>query len=207
MLLVVAVIAGFLAGLLLAWIRNRHYEIPQISYVWLVFVAFFPQWLVFYLPMTRRSIPDKWASIALISSQILLLLFAGLNFLHRSFRNRLGFGLLGIGLALNLTVILLNGGLMPISPEKVTRLVPDAPAGSWEIGSRLGTGKDIVLPIQQMHLWWLSDYFYLELPGRDVVFSLGDVVIATGAFLVLCAWDNRQSGFQSLTNPNSTITT
>jgi hypothetical protein len=189
MLLIVAVIAGLLVGLIRAWISHQRFDVPQIRHSWLVIAAFLPQWLVFYLPATRRSIPDHWASIALVGSQVLLVLFVGLNSIQQHIRNRLEFGLLGLGLILNLTVILLNGGLMPINPENVSRLVPDAPAGSWEIGARLGTGKDIVLPLNQTRLWWLSDYFYLELPGRDVAFSLGDVSIALGAFLILCAWD------------------
>ena len=192
MILIAAVIAGLFVGILRSWISNQHYEIPQIRHIWLVVVAFLPQWFVFYLPITRRSIPDQWASIALISSQFLLLLFVWVNWFNQQLRNRFVFGLLGLGLLLNLTVILLNGGLMPISPEKVSRLVPEAPVGSWEIGSRLGTGKDIVLPLNQTHLWWLSDYFYLELPGPDVAFSLGDIIIAIGAFLTLCAWESGQ---------------
>jgi hypothetical protein len=90
---------------------------------------------------------------------------------------------LGLGLTLNLLVISLNGGLMPISPEMVGRfeLRPD----SWEIGSRLGSGKDIVLPIAETRLWILSDRFFLPMPSwaaYPVAFSLGDVLIAIGAF-------------------------
>ena len=195
MLLVIAVFAGLLAGLLHAWLSKRGYDIPQIRHIWLVLIAFLPQWFAFYLPATRRSIPDQWAIASLVTSQFLLLAFVGLNIYQRSFRNRLGFWLLGIGLGLNLTVILLNGGLMPISPESVSHLVPDAMPGSWQIGSRLGTGKDIVLTVDQTQLWWLSDRFLLPLPGRDVAFSLGDVLIAAGAFFVLCIWDSTQSDF------------
>jgi len=193
MLLVIAVLAGLLAGWLYSWLSKRGYDIPQIRHIWLVLIAFLPQWLAFYLPVTRRSIPDQWAIASLIASQFLLLAFVGINILQRSFRNRLGFWLLGIGLGLNLTVILLNGGLMPISPESVSHLVPDAVPGSWQIGSRLGTGKDIVLTVDETRLWWLSDRFMLPLPGRDVAFSLGDVLIAAGAFLVLCIWESTQS--------------
>jgi hypothetical protein len=204
MLLIAAVIAGLVVGLVRSWIGNQRYEIPQIRHIWLVFVAFLPQWLAFYLPATRRAISDQWASIALISSQFILLIFVWINNLHQPFRNRFGLGLLAIGLILNLTVILLNGGLMPISPEKVSRLVPDAPAGSWEVGSRLGTGKDIVLPLSETRLRWLSDYFYQELPGPDIAFSLGDVIIAIGAFMVLCAWDNTQSTIISISGSTNT---
>ena len=61
------------------------------------------------------------------------------------------------------------------------------------MGSRLGTGKDIVLAVDQTRLWWLSDRFLLPLPGGYVAFSLGDVLIAVGAFFVLCVWDSTQS--------------
>lgn len=205
MLLIIAVVAGLLVGIVRSWLSNHRYEIPQIRHSWLVLIAFLPQLLVFYLPGTRRSIPDQWASVALISSQVLLLIFVWRNGLQQRLRNRLGFGLLGLGLILNLTVILLNGGLMPISPKNVSRLVPDAPPGSWEVGSRLGTGKDIVLTLEQTRLWWLSDYFYLPLPGRDVAFSLGDMIIATGAFLVLCVWDSTQSYFFPRAGTHPTI--
>jgi hypothetical protein len=193
MILTIAVFTGLLCGLLRAWLSKRRYEIPQIRHFWLVLIAFLPQWFAFYLPATRRSIPDQWAIVALITSQFLLLAFVGLNSYQPRYRNRLGFWLLGFGLILNLTVILLNGGLMPISPESVSRLVPDAIQGSWQIGSRLGTGKDIVLAVDQTRLWWLSDRFLLPIPGRDVAFSLGDVLIAAGAFFVLCVWDSTQS--------------
>jgi uncharacterized membrane protein YeaQ/YmgE (transglycosylase-associated protein family) len=193
MLLAIAVFAGLLAGLLRAWLSKRQYEIPQIRHIWLVLIAFLPQWFTFYWSVTRRSIPDQWAVAALIGSQILLLIFIWRNSYQQRYRNRLAFWLLGLGLVFNLTVILLNGGLMPISPASVSRLVPDALPGSWQIGSRLGTGKDIVLAVDQTRLWWLSDRFLLPLPGRDAAFSLGDVFIAAGAFFMLCVWDSTQS--------------
>jgi hypothetical protein len=193
MILTIAVIAGFFIGLLRAWFNKRRYDIPQIRHIWLVLVAFLPQWFAFYMPATRRSISDQWATTALIGSQVLLLAFIWLNSYQQQYRNRLGFWLLGIGLVFNLTVIILNGGLMPISPENTSRLLPDATPDSWQIGSRLGKGKDIVLAIDQTRLWWLSDRFLLPLPGHDVAFSLGDVFIAAGAFYVLCVWDSTQS--------------
>lgn len=180
MILSAAVVLGLAAGLIRAWIGKRPYQIIALRLPGLVFFAFIPQWIAFYQSRLGRGFPDEWAPAFLVSSQLVLLVFAWLN------RKQPGFWLLGTGLFANLIVIIANGGLMPITPEMVRKLNPGAPEGSWAIGERLGNGKDIVLPAADTHLWFLSDRFYPpDWLHYSVAFSLGDVLIAAGAFWLL----------------------
>jgi hypothetical protein len=146
----------------------------------LVLIAVVPQLLAFEINLTRQWIPDTAIPLILVGSQALLLVFALGNI------RQPGFPLLGTGLALNLIVILANGGWMPVSPETVARIAPDASPGAWEVGRRLGNSKDLVMPAATTRLWLLSDRF--AFPGWfpiQVAFSIGDVLIAAGAFWFL----------------------
>jgi hypothetical protein len=71
---------------------------------------------------------------------------------------------------------------MPISPESVHRLAPDTANTLWQVGERLGSGKDIVLETSQIRLEWFADRFFLPtwFPYQ-VAFSIGDVLIGLGA--------------------------
>ena len=177
MILLLAILAGLAAGLLRAWAGKRKLHIPHLRWLWLVLFAYLPQFFAFQYSRTRTSLPIAWIPIILIASQIILLIFAIINW------RQAGFWLLGIGLALNLTVISWNNGWMPISPETVAHVAPDAPPGSWEIGKRLGSTKDKVISTSQTNLPILSDR--LVFPGwvpYQVAFSIGDIFIALGAF-------------------------
>ena len=182
MLLLWAVVAGLLVGGARAAIQRRPLNIPDLRLIWLVPVAFFPQWLVFFWPRTREHTSLEVAIIALVGSQLLLLVFAWFN------RTKPGFWLLGIGLLLNLIVITLNGGMMPITPETMTHLAPPGTPAleMFPPGSRLGTTKDIVLYREDTRVWWLSDVFLFPqwVPLR-FAFSIGDLWIALGIIWLL----------------------
>jgi hypothetical protein len=145
--------------------------------LWLVVIAFLPQIFFFYIPATRSRIPTLVVATGLILSQVLLLVFCWLN------RRLPGIWLLALGLVLNLLVISANGGWMPISPQTAGRLVPPEVLKTVSLGSRFGYGKDILLLPSHTRLVWLSDRL---LPPKNffyqVAFSLGDVVVAAGAF-------------------------
>jgi hypothetical protein len=180
LILLVAVVVGLLAGVARSQYYSRPFVVPELRLVWLAAVAFLPQWLAFFFAATRGLFTEQTASAALVTSQICLLGFGWAN------RRHAGFSLLIVGLLLNLAVIISNGGLMPISPETLQRLMPTRSTDSWVVGQRLGTSKDRILREADTNLAWLSDRFVLPdwLPYK-VAYSVGDIFIAVGAYWFL----------------------
>lgn len=179
MLLLFALVAGLLVGLGRAGWQHRPYQIPVLQSTWLAFVAFFPQILVAYLPATRYLLADWLASTVLVASLILFAAFAWRN------RHLSGMPILLTGLALNLIVIVANGGWMPISPQTASRLTGNDILALVGLGSRFGQ-KDILLLSQNMRFEFLADRFLLPnwIPYK-VAFSLGDVLVSLGIFWLL----------------------
>jgi hypothetical protein len=173
MILAFSIIIGVVLGFIRARIRKEPYQPIELKHLWLILIATLPQFLAFFLPATRERIPDQWIPPMLITSQLILLVFVWIN------RKIPGLWLLGLGTLLNLAVISLNGGWMPITPETLEHL--GAPEGTWQIGLRHGYSKDLVLTKDNTILWFLSDFLTLPLWIRyRVAFSIGDVLIAAG---------------------------
>jgi len=87
---------------------------------------------------------------------------------------------------MNLMVILLNGGWMPLSISVAHDLSPNISVNDLVIGTRFGTSKDMLLDPEGIRLAWLSDRFLTPnwFPLR-YAFSLGDVLIGLGAYWFL----------------------
>lgn len=180
MILITGIIAGLLALAVRIKINKQTIRPVHLQAIWLVVLAFGVQVIIFGRLGRLVALPDSLVAVLFVTSQLMLLVFAWLN------RRLPGGWLLGTGLLLNFLAIILNGGLMPISPETVHALVPDAPDGSWRIGERLGRTKDVVLPEEATRLGILSDRFLLpQWMSYPVAFSLGDVILALGAFWLI----------------------
>ena len=179
MVLLLALGIGLILGIVWArWLGNP-YQPPRLKHSWLAIVAFLPQFLVTFFERTRTFAPDWVAALAIITSQALLLFFAWLN------RQLPGMLVLIIGIVLNLTVMVANGGFMPINPQTAERIVGKERITSFETGDRIGY-KDMLLPRNGTRLELLADRF-LPPDGfpYQVAFSLGDIFIAIGACWIL----------------------
>jgi hypothetical protein len=124
---------GLLTGLGLSKWRGHPYLPPTLNHIWLVFLGFLPQFLAVYLGRAHFTIPDWLAALSVVTSQLILLIFAWLN------RRLPGMSILIVGLVLNMAVIVVNGGFMPINPNTAERLVGAERMTSFEIGSRMAT--------------------------------------------------------------------
>ena len=177
MVLIVAVLAGVLLGIVRAKIHKMPYQAVQIQHIWLVLAAYIPQFFIFFLPATRSAISDQWVAVLFVLSQVLLLVFIWIN------RRIPGGWLMGIGLLLNFLAIILNGGMMPLTPQNAQHLLPAGSTVTLTLGERVGISKDILLEKSATRLWFLGDVFLLpEWFNFPMAFSLGDVLLSLGAF-------------------------
>jgi hypothetical protein len=107
----------------------------------------------------------------LILSQVALLLLVVLN------RHLPGAVLFALGIVLNITVMVANGGWMPITPEAYQVIHPGRVV---TLGDRPPSSKGVILPQSETRLWILSDIVAVELPWRRTAVSIGDVLLIAG---------------------------
>ena len=177
MILLTAILLGLLSGMARAELGKHRYQTLELNMPGLVLLAFLVQLCIFQLPRLSLTLRDGWMSLALITSQVILIVFSLLNL------KKPGFYLLAFGTLLNVIVMVINGGWMPMAPETISNLYPQASPQSWTIGEHLWNSKNIVLDEEMTRLSFLSDRIVIpEWSPYRVAFSLGDVILSLGAF-------------------------
>jgi hypothetical protein len=172
---------GLFFSVIVALVRGGKFSrLGEIAFRcgWLALIAFALQIVVIYFPLPMTE--GFWGThtLLLLGSYALLIVVTWLN------RNILGLPLVGLGLVLNLLVVLANGGFMPVTLEALRQAGLAHLTLGLEPGSRLMATKDILLPRQDTHLWILSDIFVIPPPlPFNTIFSLGDFFLALGAFV------------------------
>lgn len=170
-MIVPAAIAIALLANLLAGGSLRRLAAVQIRVSYLIPLALGIQVLVFTPWWQGHALLHLWARTLYGLSLGVLVLACALN------RGVPGMAILGLGLFLNCTVILANGGHMPAS---LAALRAAGIAGSQSDFEALRvTNSSLAAP--DTPLWFLSDVFALpsSVPLANV-FSIGDVLIAAG---------------------------
>jgi hypothetical protein len=130
-------------------------------------LGFVIQWATLLLP-DRSWAPAVGVSMILVSYVLLIaLVFAN--------RQRSGMWLAGVGIFLNFTVILVNGG-MPVMREAA--VVAGGFGGEIDLSGAFNY-KHVVLD-QTTRLPFLADVIPVRIAGQGQVISLGDVFLAVG---------------------------
>ncbi|WP_442596264.1 DUF5317 domain-containing protein [Neobacillus sp. D3-1R] len=164
-------IDSLLVGLVVGKIRGGNFKSfldMRVKNAYLIIFAFLTQFLVIYFY-------SKALLFAVTLSYLILFIFSIFN------RHLTGLIYIAIGMALNLIVMVANGGRMPVDPHAAGLLAPeDLPAllaGEY--------GKHIAISDHTLFNF-LGDIFYLQAPyPHPIIISLGDIVISIGVFLFI----------------------
>lgn len=179
MILLVAALAGFFVALLRGGTMRGLASLPMRGRA-VVLVAFLMQLPLLYFPAEKRFSHLNFEPGILILSYLLILGIVWTN------RRLSGFRAIGLGLLLNLTVMMANGGFMPIQPGVLENFGHQHMVSKMESGHRVLHSKDVLLRREETRLWILSDVFAFDPPLLSpTAFSPGDVLIAAGAFLFI----------------------
>ena len=179
MILLLAALVALLVALLRGGTVRGLALLPMRSHG-LVVVAFLMQLPLLYFPAEKGSSHLNFERCLLVLSHLFILATVWKN------RRLSGFRAIGLGLMLNFTVMMANGGFMPMQPGVLESFGHQHMVSKMESGYRVLHSKDVLLTREETRLWILSDVFAFDPPLLSpTAFSPGDVLIAGGAFLFI----------------------
>lgn len=148
----------------------------ELNGIWLIFLVLVIQILIFPLG-TSEPIVSLFTQYLHLVSYLLLLAFV---FLNRRYWQII---FMGIGMLMNLIVIMVNGGYMPASESALRK------AGLTQVADKLineGVAGNVILMGEGTKLNFLGDSFYTPkwLPLANA-FSPGDLLLALGLIVLI----------------------
>ncbi len=177
MILLPVILVGVVVALLRGGSMRQLATLP-FRLGWLAVLCLAAQVYVIFAPADRLEAERGLHALMVVGSYALLVAVVWFN------RRLPAMPVIGLGLILNLVVILANGGFMPVSREATLAAGTRTPQEVVQEGVRLPKSKDVLLSIENTRLWFLSDTIAVPPPvGR--VFSVGDLVLAIGVFALL----------------------
>ena len=149
---------------------------PQLRWLALGGGAFAVQAALSYALATMPG-GGQWLPFLLPAAHLLLLPFLLRNLSFWGMR------LVLVGLLLNLTVMLANGGLMPVEAPAV-EAVGRQQVGDLQIGAHIPGSKNVLLNPQDVRLRELSDILVVPIPRPFTrAVSVGDLFVLTGVVI------------------------
>jgi hypothetical protein len=175
-LLYLAICGGVAAGVASGGSLRRLASL-RLRHSWLLLLSVAVQWPLIFRPPVAPAEGVDPLRVGLPLAGALAVAFAIAN------RRLPGMRLALLGATANLLVIVANGGLMPTHEAALQRagMTTYLAAVADQPGMRLPRSKDVLLPLEETRLWWLSDTLVgPPVPPARSVMSVGDVFLATG---------------------------
>ncbi len=142
--------------------------------------------------LTTTPSARHWLPVLLPAAHLLLLPFLLRNLSFWGIR------LILIGLLLNLTALLANGGLMPVEAPAV-EAVGRHQVGDLQLGAHISGSKNVLLDPEDIRLRELSDILVVPLPRPFTrAVSAGDLFVLTGVVIAFGEIVRRRGGWKNL---------
>ncbi len=151
----------------------------------------------------------RFAPDALIVRIVLPATIAAVPVALWRYRRFAGIWVMFIGLTANLTVIVANGGLMPIGSGTVVAAIGAERASTYQPGEWIRGSKDVLVAPREGWATALGDDITIRAGGRGIVASAGDLVVWAGMLILAAeaslAWHQRRAAGGALSDETSAV--
>jgi hypothetical protein len=153
-----------------------HFPKVEIRLGVLALFALGMQAIAIFAPLGYDDIPKR---LLFLLSYLVLISFIVMNL------PRPGFIIIGVGVLLNILPIVTNGGLMPVTAENLAKVDLTHRIEGRQDGDAIPYSKNVLKSREDIRFYELSDRVTWDNPVFFRLFSIGDLVIATGMVVMM----------------------